>query len=168
MPVFRYTFKNVAELRLRLFLNVGVSCGPKPRSANLQADDSSRLDSFDWTPNKCDPTPLSLHIRAEEDRDNKQAERDLEAARAILGDTTTDYKPWTKRADDPLPGFKPERTFWECGLSLRKRVSWLMDVGASIQRNPPAPTDRFVVTAPPGQSDDDLSCGGLAGGPGGY
>ncbi|HUA84207.1 MAG TPA: hypothetical protein VMB85_10140 [Bryobacteraceae bacterium] len=162
VPVFQYRFQDVDDLRLRMFLNFGLSCAPDPDSS---AD--SRGDSFHWAPESGDPTPLTLHIRAEEDSKDQQPERDFHAAAQILEDVSNlDVDLWdTFDRGDILPGFNGDRTFWEIDLSLSDRVKWLTGVGAAVQRHPPAAGTPFAVTAPSAPRDDAPSCGPDSGGP---
>lgn len=170
-PVFQYRFNNVDDLRLRMFLNYGMSCAADSSSSQSAAqgssDGPSRDDSFSWKPGKCDPTPLTLHVRAEEDRDESQVDRNHDAALDILEDyTNRTVQPYdTHVPSDELPGFIGNRSFWEVDLSLRKRTVWLTSLGAAIQRHPPAPSTPFTVVAPAPVKDDDPSCGGESGGP---
>jgi len=175
VPVFQYRFDSVDDLCLRLFLNYGLGCSVDSGAGQASAtpsgvgdDGSSRSDSFSWNPSKCDPTPLTLHIRAEEDRDDPQPGRDHDAAVQILEDTSnTNVQLWdTFDRGDLLPGFDTNRAFWEIDLSLRKRMVWLTAVGRTIQRHPPSPSAPFTITAPPPIKDDDPSCGPDSGGPG--
>ena len=162
VPVFQYRFDSVDELFLRLFVDYGASRAPGTPSPG------STSDSFDWMPDKSDPTPLTLHIRAEEDRDESQMDRDHTIALQILEDSTNlDVTPFDQEVLNPLPGFDGGRSFWEIQLSLSQRVNWLTDVGAAIQRHPPSPGTSFTIVAPALTKDDDPSCGGESGGPGG-
>jgi hypothetical protein len=158
VPVFQYRFRDVDALRLRMFLNYGDGCasGGPPRP-----------DTFSWTPAKSDPTPLTLHVRAEEDLEPAQPMRDYIATSKILGNTNPDNPTDWKQYDtgDALPGINDARKYWEVELSLRKRIKWLTDVGSAIQLNTPGPGNVFPVTAPQGRGDDDPSCGHRSGGP---
>jgi hypothetical protein len=178
VPVFQYRFDDVDKLRLRMFMNFARSCSsdpfPNQSAANTQAASpdasNSRGDTFHWFPDACDPTPLTLHIRAEEDSKDQQKERDFHAAAQILEDISTvnsDLELWDTHDsdnDDDLPGFDPNRTFWEITLSLSDRYDWLTKVGAKIQRHAPAPSSTFAVTAPAAPADDAPSCGPDSGG----
>jgi hypothetical protein len=159
VPVFQYRFEDVHNLRLRIFLNFGQSCS---------LPQEGRGDCFHWSPSGDDPTPMTLHIRAEEDSKDQQPERDFDAAAEILEDVSNLNLDLWKNFDrgDPLPGFNKDRTFWEVDLSLSDRVKWLTGVGARIERHPPSAGSRFVIEAPPSPTDDAPSCGPDSGGPG--
>jgi hypothetical protein len=172
VPVFQYRFVNVHDLRLRMFLNYGLSCaadGVTGKTSTTISEDTgdepAQSDCFNWKPSALDPTPLTLHVRAEEDGDKSQAD-DLVAQ--ILGDYTKLELPKYDTYDrgDDLPGFTDDRRFWEIDLSLSKRATWLTQVGGVIQRHPPAPGTSFVVVAPVTVKDDDPSCRHESGGPG--
>jgi hypothetical protein len=170
VPVFQYRFQEIQNLRLRMFLDFAQSCSSDPQPSDPHAS-KSRGDTFHWSPDACDPTPLALHIRAEEDSKDQQRERDFHAAAQILEDvskvnSTLDlWDTHLSQNDDSLPGFNADRTFWEIGLSLSDRYQWLTSVGARIQRHPPRAGSAFSVTAPSAPTDDAPSCGSDSGGP---
>jgi len=164
VPVFQYRFRSVEKLALRMFLHHGKGCAP-------DADPYPRQDTFRWKPNTSDSTPLTLHIRAEEDRQESRGQRDYDFIRRMLGDPSTEsIAAWDTHDpsdDDSLPGFSADRSFWEIYLSLWKRHQWLAGMGGAIQRHPTPPGDSFVVTAPVAFKDDNVACGPASGGAGG-
>jgi hypothetical protein len=160
VPVFQYYFEHVDNLRLRMFLNHAASC----------SDDSTRSDTFNWTPTIQDPMPLTLHIRAEEDQGSAAVGRDSQLTREILGVATTpenDPTNWTDRDpnDDSIGGLSFGRTRWEVEFTLINRVAWLQNnVGAVVQNTPPGASQPFTVKAPDVFHDNNASCGSETGG----
>lgn len=158
VPVFHYHFHHRADLRMRLFLNYGAGC---PEGATPRPDFLSS-----WVPTDNDPSPMTLHIRAEEDVQPAQTARDFLATSKTLGDLKPDpVDDWKNfETGDPLPGISDIRRAWEIGLSLRQRVAWLTTVGATIQETDPPLGKKFEIEAPKGRGDDDPSCGQRSGG----
>jgi hypothetical protein len=158
VPVFHYHFHHRSDLRLRMFLNYASGCaeGSLPRPDYLAG----------WIPTHADPSPLTLHVRAEEDIAPAKPVQDFIATSKTLGDLNptdvTFFKDFHK--GDDLPGINDVRRFWEITLSLRQRIAWLTEVGALIQKTSPGPGSEFKVTAPTGIGDDDPSCGQRSGG----